>query len=133
MGPVVGLEIDLRGGMEVEIREAVSARTGLIGRMALACSETSVRGEAVMEREEMLDHPDAAALVKAARDELGAGNDKQAARLLTDAAYHTHDPEIERQVRELAAEGLNRAGRFGKGRWEEIIRIADLHVAKTEA
>jgi hypothetical protein len=86
-----------------------------------------------MEREEMLDHPDAAALVKAARDELGGGNDKQAARLLTDAAYHTHDPEIERQVRELAAEGLDRAGRFGNGRWEEIIRIADLHGAKTEA
>ena len=42
----------------------------------------------------------------------------------------THDPEIEREVRELAAQGLERAGRFGKGRWEEVIRIADLHPAK---
>jgi hypothetical protein len=80
--------------------------------------------------EDMVDHPDVRALVAQARDEFAAGNDKQSARLLTDAAYHTHDPEIERQVRELAAQGLERAGRFGKGPWEEIIRIADLHSAK---
>jgi len=83
-----------------------------------------------MSEEEMVDHPDVQALVTQARDELAAGNDKQASRLLTDAAYHTHDPEIERQVRELDAQGLERAGRFGKGGWEEIIRIADLHSAK---
>jgi len=80
--------------------------------------------------EDMVDHPDVRALVTTAREALAAGDDKQAARLLTDAAYHTHDPEIERQVRELAAEGLGRAGLFGKGRWKEIIRIADLHSAK---
>jgi hypothetical protein len=85
-----------------------------------------------MEQEEMVDHPDVHALVKQARDELEAGNDKEAARLLTDAAYHTHNPEIEREVRELAGQGLDRAGRFGKGRWEEIIRIADLHRANAE-
>jgi hypothetical protein len=84
----------------------------------------------MMSQEEMVDHPDAQALVAEARDEFAAGNDKKSARLLTDAAYHTHDPEIERQVRELAAQGLERAGRFGKGGWEEIIRIADLHAAK---
>ena len=83
-----------------------------------------------MSEEEMVDHPDVQALITQARDELAAGNVKQASRLLTDAAYHTHDPEIERQVRELAAHGLERAGRFGKGGWEEIIRIADLHSAK---
>jgi hypothetical protein len=86
-----------------------------------------------MEREEMLDHPDVQALVNQARNELSAGNGKEAARLLTDAAYHTHNPEIERQVRELAAQGLEQAGPFGKGRWEEIIRIADLHLARTKA
>jgi hypothetical protein len=86
-----------------------------------------------MEREEMVDHPNVKALVAQAREELAAGNDKDAARLLTDAAYHTHDPEIERQVRELAAQGLDRAGRFGKGRWEEIIRIAELHAARAKA
>lgn len=80
-----------------------------------------------MSEPDMVDHPDVQALVAKARDDLAAGDDKKAARLLTDAAYHTHDSEIERQVRELAAQGLERAGRFGKGRWAEIIRIADLH------
>ncbi len=75
---------------------------------------------------DMVDHANVQALVAKARDSLAAGDDKEAARLLTDAAYHTHDPEIERQVRGLAAQGLERAGRFGKGRWAEIIRIADL-------
>ena len=75
----------------------------------------------------MVDHPNVQGLVVEARERLAAGDDKQAARVLTDAAYHTHDPELERQVRELAAQGLERAGRFSKGRWQEIIRIADLH------
>jgi hypothetical protein len=84
-----------------------------------------------MAEEEMgVDHPDVQALVAQARKELAAGNDKEAARSLTDAAYHTHDPEIERQVRELATQGLERAGRFKKGRWEEIIRIADLQLGE---
>jgi len=78
----------------------------------------------------MVDHPDVQGLVGQARDHLAAGDDKQAARILTDAAYHTHDPQLEQQVRELAAQGLERAGRFGKGRWEEIIRIADLHAQR---
>jgi hypothetical protein len=74
----------------------------------------------------MADHPNVHGLVTEARDRLAAGDDKEAARLLTDAAYHTHDPEVEQQVRVLAAQGLERAGRFGKSRWKEIIRIADL-------
>ena len=79
---------------------------------------------------DMVDHPDVQTLVAEARDDLSAGKDKEAARLLTDAAYHTHDAEVEREVRELAAHGLERAGRFGKGRWQEIIRIADLHAGQ---
>ena len=75
---------------------------------------------------DMVDHPNVQGLVLNARDRLEAGRDKEAARLLTDAAYHTHDPKVEHEVRALAAEGLQRAGRFGKGRWAEIIRIADL-------
>jgi hypothetical protein len=84
-----------------------------------------------MAEPDMVDHPDVQALVTKARDQLATGDDKEAARLLTDAAYHTHDPQIEQQVRELAAEGRERAGRFGKGRWDEIIRIADLHVQRS--
>jgi hypothetical protein len=86
-----------------------------------------------MNVDEMVDHPDVNALVADARRALAEGHDKEAARHLTDAAYHTHDPEIERQVRELAQQGRERAGLFGKGRWDEIIRIADLHAASTKA
>jgi len=69
---------------------------------------------------------DVAETIEEARRELGAGHEKQAARLLTDAAYSTHDPALEEQIRSLAEKGLQQAGRFGKGRWEEIIRIAEL-------
>jgi IS5 family transposase len=79
----------------------------------------------------MPDHPDVQGLVTKARESLTTGDDKEAARLLTDAAYHTHDREIEQQVRELAALGLERAGRFSKGRWKEIIRIADLRAQRS--
>ena len=78
----------------------------------------------------MVDHPNVQGLVSNARERLAAGDNKEAARLLTDAAYHTHDPEVEQQVRELAAQGLERAGRFSRGRWEEIIRIADLRAQR---
>lgn len=79
------------------------------------------------ERSDVPDHLNAQDLVTQARETLAAGDDKEAARLLTDAAYKTHDPAIEQQVLELANQGLERAGRFNKGRWKEIIRIADLH------
>jgi hypothetical protein len=75
--------------------------------------------------EDSLDPTNAEAIVAKARQDLATGDHKSAARLLTDAAYQTRDPEIERQVRELAAQGLDQAGRFGKGRWKEIIRIVD--------
>jgi hypothetical protein len=64
--------------------------------------------------------------IEQARRELDAGHGKAAARLLTDAAYRTHDPELERQIRALAFEGRAGAGLLGKGRWEEIIRVAEL-------
>jgi hypothetical protein len=67
--------------------------------------------------------------IDTARREMAAGNDKQAARLLTDAAFETHDPDLERQIRELALEGRSSAGMFGKGRWDEIIRVAELRGA----
>ncbi len=69
---------------------------------------------------------DVAQSIAEARRELAAGHDKEAARLLTDAAYRTHDPDAERQIRDLAEQGRERAGRFGKGRWDEIIRVAEL-------
>lgn len=69
---------------------------------------------------------DVAVTVDEARRKLAEGHDKEAARLLTDAAYRTHDPELERAIRDLAVQGREKAGRFGRGRWDEIIRVAEL-------
>ena len=66
------------------------------------------------------------ATIEEAKQELASGHDKRAAELLTDAAYRTHDPALEAQIRSVAEQGLSKAGLFGKGRWQEIIRIAEL-------
>ena len=39
-------------------------------------------------------------------------------------------PAVEAEIRTLAKEGREHAGRLGKGRWEEIIRIAELRAAR---
>lgn len=75
---------------------------------------------------------DVVSAIEEARRELEAGREKEAARLLTDAAYGTHDAEQERKIRELALAGRERAGRFGKGRWDEILRIAELRGARPQ-
>jgi hypothetical protein len=69
---------------------------------------------------------DVSVTIEEAKQELASGHDKHAAQLLTDAAYRTHDPVLEAQIRALAEQGLSKAGLFGKGRWQEIIRIAEL-------
>jgi hypothetical protein len=68
--------------------------------------------------------------IEEARRRLEAGDNKQAARLLTDAVYQTHDSGLEAKIRELAEQGRSSAGRFGKSRWDEIIRIAELRGAQ---
>ncbi len=37
----------------------------------------------------------------------------------------TRDPELLEQMRGLAEEGIERAGRFGKGAWRRL--LADIH------
>ena len=63
--------------------------------------------------------------IEEARKELASGRNKQAARLLTDAAFQTRDPSVEATIREVALEGRSSAGLMGKGRWDEIIRITE--------
>ena len=74
---------------------------------------------------------DVSATIDEARRKLAAGEDKESARLLTEAAYATHDPAHQAEIRRLAQEGRGQAGLFGKGRWDEIIRIADLRADRT--
>lgn len=66
-----------------------------------------------------------------ARSLLESGDEKAAATELTDAAVECQDPARAREIRELADRGMAMAGRFGKGRWKEVARIADLHGAAT--
>ena len=56
-------------------------------------------------------------------------DDKAAARTLTDAAVACTDPGMAREIRAMGEQGLADAGRFSKGRWQEVIRLADKHGA----
>jgi hypothetical protein len=70
--------------------------------------------------------------VRGAIDEARAlmGTDeKRAARILTDAAVECHDAAEAREIRALGEQGLAAAGRFSRGRWQEVIRLADKHGA----
>jgi hypothetical protein len=87
----------------------------------------------------MDDDDGAQALVERARRYLDTGDHKRASRMLTEAvaarllaiaAYHAHDPNTRRQARALAVLRCERAGRLGKGRWEGVIRIADLRTRR---
>jgi hypothetical protein len=70
--------------------------------------------------------------IEEARRELASGHNKEAARLLTDAAFQTRDPSVEATIREVALEGRSSAGWLGKGRWDEIIRITDARSAAAQ-
>lgn len=63
-------------------------------------------------------------VIEEARQELGKGKKTAAARLLTDAAYRTRDAQEAEAIIKLAEEGRAQAGFFGKGRWDEIVRVA---------
>jgi hypothetical protein len=64
-------------------------------------------------------------VMQEARQELSRGKKTNAARLLTDAVYRTRDPETINEIKRLAEEGKSQSGMFGKGRWNEILRVAD--------
>ena len=63
-------------------------------------------------------------VIEEARQELAKGKKTAAARLLTDAAYRTRDPQEAETIINLAEEGRSQAGFFSKGRWDEILRVA---------
>jgi hypothetical protein len=67
--------------------------------------------------------------IEEARRLLAEGDDKRAADLLTTAANECHDERRAAMIRSLAIQGRERAGRFGKRRWDEAIRLADEQLA----
>jgi hypothetical protein len=68
--------------------------------------------------------------IEEARRLLGEGDDKRAADLLTSAAGECHDERRAAMIRSLAIQGRERAGRFGKRRWDEAIRLSDEQLAR---
>jgi hypothetical protein len=64
-----------------------------------------------------------------ARKLLDQGDEKSAARELTDAVVLCRDPAQAVEIRQLADRGIDMAGRFGKSRWKEVQRLADVHGA----
>jgi hypothetical protein len=63
--------------------------------------------------------------IEEARRLLGEGREKRAADLLISAAGECRDERRMAMIRALAEQGRERAGRFGKRRWEEAIRLAE--------
>jgi hypothetical protein len=70
--------------------------------------------------------------IEEARRLLGEGKNRQAADLLILAASECHDPLKAAMIRSLALEGQERAGRFGKRRWDEAIRVSELRLASVD-
>ncbi len=60
-----------------------------------------------------------------ARRLLGTGDDRRAAQVLATAALECHEPAKAAQIHALALQGRDRAGRFGRRRWEEAIRVSE--------
>ena len=67
--------------------------------------------------------------IEEARRLLGEGDDRKAADLLTLAARDCSDERQAASVRALATQGRDRAGRFGKRRWDEAIRLSEERLA----
>lgn len=70
--------------------------------------------------------------IEAAREALGAGRDRRAADLLTSAAVECRDPTRAAMIRALALQGKERAGWFGRRRWDEAIRVSELRLANID-
>jgi hypothetical protein len=64
-----------------------------------------------------------------ARTMLTQGENKKAARLLTDVAVACRDTDQAREIKTLAVEGLAGAGMLGKSQWKEVLRLAELRGA----
>lgn len=71
---------------------------------------------------------DIAAMIEQGRKSIDQGDLKKAAQDLTDAAIATRDVSQAREIRQLADRGVELSGRFGKARWKEVARLADLRL-----
>ncbi len=65
----------------------------------------------------MVDVESVTEMIEEARRLIGLGENKRAADLLTIAAGETSDPLQARMILQLAEQGQERSGRFGRRRW----------------
>jgi hypothetical protein len=68
--------------------------------------------------------------IEEARRLLAEAHNKQAADLLVTAAGECQDERRASMIRSLALQGREQAGRFGKKRWDEAIRLSDEQLAR---
>jgi hypothetical protein len=71
---------------------------------------------------------DVTSMIERGRTLIDQGDLKKAATELTDAAIATRDISQAREIRQLADRGMELSGRFGKARWKEVARLADLRL-----
>ena len=67
--------------------------------------------------------------IQVVRSHLSAGRPGKALGALGDIVETTHDPLELRAIREIALEGLEQAGRFGKGPWKRVAGLAEKRLA----
>jgi hypothetical protein len=67
--------------------------------------------------------------IEQARADIKAGREKEAGRLLSDSVAHS-DPTQAREIKQLAEQGREMSGLLGRGRWKELIRLAELRMSK---
>lgn len=66
--------------------------------------------------------------IEEARRLLGAGKNRMAADLLAVAAVQCADPNRAAMIHALAKQGQASAGRFGKRRWDQSIRLSEQYL-----
>jgi hypothetical protein len=81
----------------------------------------------------MVDVESVTEMIEEARRLIGLGENKRAADLLTIAAGETSDPLQARMILQLAEQGQERSGRFGRRRWTEAIRLARMRLEEPAA
>jgi hypothetical protein len=70
-----------------------------------------------------------AEMIQEAHRLVDAGKERKAAELLTMAAGETRDPAQSALIHSLAIQRREQAGRFGKSRWDEAIRLSENRLA----
>jgi hypothetical protein len=70
-------------------------------------------------------------LVDEARELIDRGKHARAADVLLTAAIECRDPALASRIRDMGAQGLDRASWYRRGTWKEVVRVAEARTAVT--